>query len=215
MSVAAGQGVVYFCDAGDNPTAGGVEDRADFLAAALERRRTGLVFAPLVAPDAVAAARDRVGATAELTVGGQLGGGGPRLRVSASVEAWRYDMPWGETAIVRIGGNRVILTDRRVAMHGPEFFQALGLDPVQRGCQMVLKSGYLFPAYQDLLARHGGEAHLVATPGASSLDLATFHYERVPRPIFPLACGDAVPAPALRVYHRVRGETLVTRVVSG
>ncbi len=177
----------YLCDSGDNPTAGAVEDRVDLLQHVLVHRLSNFLFAPIVAPTAVDQCIRQVGRRISLTLGGQLVQAGPQVSASFHVLAAVKDSLAGDVAILAADGNRIVLTTRRVAMHDPAWLAGLGLDATDPGTVYVLKSGYLFPAYQDLLARvPGARAYLVATPGASSLDLATFPYRRLRRPIYPL-----------------------------
>ncbi len=182
------ENLLYLCDSGDNPTAGAVEDRVDLLQQILAHRRTNFLFAPIVAPSAVDHCIGHVGQRVSLTLGGQLVDSGPKISASGSVLAvYPNDALGGDVVIWAVGGNRIVLTRRRVAMHDPAWLTELGLNPADPGTVYVLKSGYLFPAYQDLLASiPRARAYLVATPGASSLDLMSFPYRRLPHPIYPL-----------------------------
>ncbi len=180
--------LLYLCDSGDNPTAGAVEDRVDFLTEAVREGTQGLVFCPIVAPLTVARSKAQVGSTITLNLGAQLADIGPQLSLDAKIVA-RFDDDdlGGDTIVLEFAGNRILVTSKRVAMHSPRWLSRFGIDPVDRSQVLVLKSGYLFPEYQDLLVAQGTEAPmLVATPGASSLDLTTFAYHQVPRPIYPL-----------------------------
>ncbi len=180
--------LLYLCDSGDNPTAGALEDRVDLLAAAIHGQIRGFVFAPIVAPLTVALAKSHLGSTLSVSLGGQLADVGPRVDVDATVIG-RFDNDelGGDTLILNIRGNLVVATTRRVPMHSPKWLADLGIDPKNPANVFVLKSGYLFPDYQDLLASvDPAISFLVATSGASSLDLNTFSYQRVPRPIYPL-----------------------------
>ena len=197
--------LLYLMDSGDNPTAGAVEDRADFLAAALEKEVTGLVFAPIVAPLTVAQVKNHVGSTLSITLGDQLVDAGTRANVEATVvKRFDDDDLGGDVVLLDVRGNLVIATTRRVPMHAPDWIERFGINPKDASKVFVIKSGYLFPAYQDMLAAipHARDV-LVATPGASSLAVATFSYRRVPRPVYPLEDLDE------------SGQWRMTRIITG
>ena len=144
--------LLYLCDSGDNPTAGALEDRVDLLEAAIHGQIRGFVFAPIVAPLTVALAKSHLGSTLSVSLGGQLADVGPRVDVDATVVG-RFDNDelGGDTLILNIRGNLVVATTRRVPMHSPKWLDDLGIDPKDPANVFVLKSGYLFPDYQDLL----------------------------------------------------------------
>lgn len=181
--------LLYLCDSGDNPTAGALEDRVDLLALALKEDVRGLLFAPLVAPVAVQACAGCEGSDIELMIGSQLAAGTSlELKTWTKVLSICEDAQAGTVAIVETGGNRIILTSRRISMTKPDWLEGLGLDPRSSDFVWVLKSGYLFPAFVDLVAHtFGAESWLVATPGASSLDLNTFDYQTLPHRPYPLS----------------------------
>lgn len=181
------ESLLYLCDSGDNPTAGAVEDRIDFLAEALKTGTTGLVFAPIVAPKTVAETMSQVGSEVMTGLGGQLVDQGLRVNVQAKVLHHFHDDLGGDVVLLDISGNLVIATTKRVPMHGPDWIRRFKIDPEDPSRVFVLKSGYLFPAFEDMLqAIPGAASYLVATKGASSLDLNTFTYHLLARPIYPL-----------------------------
>ena len=183
---------VVLSDTGDNPTAGAPQDRADMVAALRTAGLRPAVVALLADAPAVAAARAAgVGAEVDVVVGGTLApGASPRVPLRAMVRALVLGTAAGTVAVLEDGGVRVVVGERRLGMTDPDFLRPLGIDPLTPGQTLVLKIGYLFPRYVDLLhAAPQARSLLLLTPGATSLDPRTFVYRRVSRPIYPLDRG--------------------------
>ena len=83
--------------------------------------------------------------------------------------------------MVRVGGVRLILTERRKAFTELADFAAVGIDPRTHKI-VVVKLGYLFPELAPLAAL----ALLALSPGVSDLELTRLPYRHVRRPIYPL-----------------------------
>ena len=145
-ALAATTAPVVLAESGDNPTGGGVGDRAEVLAELMASDAQGVVFAGIAdkaATDAAYAAG--VGATVSLQIGGTLDPS------SVSVAAEAEVMLLVETtdahlreAVVRIGGIDLVVTARRRPFHNIADFTRLGLDP-RTARIVVVKSGYLSP----------------------------------------------------------------------
>ncbi|TYB82383.1 M81 family metallopeptidase [Maritimibacter fusiformis] len=157
LDALAGEAAAILADSGDNPTAGGVGDRADVLEALIARGTTGAVVAGIADPEAHAALAN---GAAEVTLGGSLGGGGPRLTLSAEAVDMR-----GECAVITSHGLRVVVTARRRPFHDLADFERLGIDlgdvPL-----LVVKSGYLSTDLRALPRRQV----MALTDGAVSQD---------------------------------------------
>ncbi len=143
---------VILADSGDNPTGGGVGDRADVLAALIARDWRGALLAGITDRPAVEACfAAGVGATLPLTIGASLDPAGVSLR--ARVRVLRLDDrgPAAERqAVVTIGdGITVVIAARRRPYHAITDFTRLGLDPAAVGL-LVVKSGYLSPELAPL-----------------------------------------------------------------
>lgn len=154
-------------DSGDNPTAGGVGDRADALAAVMGQNA---LVAGICAPDACAAlalGRRRIG------IGGALGGGGPK--VTLDIDSARAA---GDDWIINSGDTTVVITARRRPFHTPDQF--CGLDPTAAPL-LVVKSGYLSP----YLAGLDRTAIMALTDGAVTQDFAALPNLYRPRPTWP------------------------------
>jgi microcystin degradation protein MlrC len=173
---------VVLAESGDNPTGGGVGDRAEVLSALLAAGATGVVFAGICdkpATDAAYAAG--IGARLDLTIGGRLDPSSTPARVNAEV---RFLLDTGsETlreAVLRIGGIDLVVTARRRPFHDIADFTKLGLDPLTARI-VVVKSGYLSPE----LAPIANPSLMALTPG-----VVDQYVERLPRlrkqhPTFP------------------------------
>lgn len=137
---------VILADSGDNPTGGGVGDRADVLAALIARGWQDALVAGITDQPAVETCfKVGVGAQLGLKIGASLDPAG--ASVSAMAEVLRLDegdRPSDRQAVVRIGGITLVLAARRRPYHDIADFTRLGLDPRTVGL-LVVKSGYLSP----------------------------------------------------------------------
>ncbi|MBI1172308.1 microcystin degradation protein MlrC [bacterium] len=137
---------VILADSGDNPTGGGVGDRADVLAALMARDWQGALLAGITDRPAVEACfAAGAGARLRLRIGASLDPAG--ASVTAEAEVLRLDpgeTPAERQAVVQIGELTVVLAARRRPYHNLADFAALGLDPAKVRL-LVVKSGYLSP----------------------------------------------------------------------
>jgi microcystin degradation protein MlrC len=133
---------VILADSGDNPTGGGVGDRADVLAELIARDWQGAMVAGITDRPAVEACfAAGVGATLQLTIGASLDPAG--VQVTAKAKVLNLE-PSDPQAVVQINGITLVLAARRRPYHNIADFTALGLDP-QKARLLVVKSGYLSP----------------------------------------------------------------------
>ncbi|HTJ59048.1 MAG TPA: M81 family metallopeptidase, partial [Devosiaceae bacterium] len=137
---------VIFAESGDNPTGGGVGDRAEVLSAFLAKNATGVVFAGICdKPATEAAYAAGVGAKLELSIGATLDPASTPAKVLAAVKFLLPDVePNFREAVLTIGGIDVVVTARRRPFHNIADFTKLGLDP-RTAKIVVVKSGYLSP----------------------------------------------------------------------
>jgi len=181
---ASDRGPAIIADSGDNPTAGGVGDRADALTAALEARLEPSLFAGIADPEATSRCFDAgVGAELEVAVGAGLhAASGERVRVRATVERLSPGTGWRDRqAVVETGGMTVVLTQVRRPFHELSDFSSLGLD-IDRCKAVIVKSGYLSPP----LARKANPAFLALSPGAVDQHVEGLPVRRWHRPMFPV-----------------------------
>ncbi len=145
-AVTASTGPAVLAESGDNPTGGGVGDRAEVLAELLRRKAQGVVFAGI----ADKAATDRayeasVGARVHLSIGASLDTSSTPVEAEAEVVfLLEAAEPRLREAVVRIDGVELVLTARRRPFHAIADFTRLGLDP-RTARIVVVKSGYLSP----------------------------------------------------------------------
>ncbi|MGZ2382429.1 M81 family peptidase [Rhizobium leguminosarum] len=138
---------VVLAESGDNPTGGGVGDRADVLAELIARDATGVVFAGIAdkaATEACYAAG--IGAELELSVGASLDTNGSKPVIARFTVKFLHETsdPADRQAVVSVNGIDLVLSAKRRPYHNIVDFTRLGLDP-HRAKIIVVKSGYLSP----------------------------------------------------------------------
>ncbi|MBB5574381.1 M81 family metallopeptidase [Rhizobium paranaense] len=146
-AIASPTAPVVLAESGDNPTGGGVGDRADVLAELIARGATGVIFAGIAdkaATEACYAAG--VGARPDLNVGASLDAKGSKPVTAAFTVKFllQTDDVTDKQAVVSIGGIDLVLSAKRRPYHNIADFTRLGLDP-HRAKIIVVKSGYLSP----------------------------------------------------------------------
>jgi microcystin degradation protein MlrC len=152
QAVAATTHPVILADSGDNPTAGGVGDRADVLRLLMAENAADCIVAGIADAAAVQACFSAgKGAELPLSIGGSLHPAGSRpvqatARVDAVVDAYNA---WGRQALITIDGIQVVLSEKRRPYHDLADFARLGLDP-RNARVLVVKSGYLSPELAPL-----------------------------------------------------------------
>jgi microcystin degradation protein MlrC len=173
---------VILADSADNPTGGGVGDRADVLRALLDRRFDGALLAGITDRPAVEACfAAGVGARVLLSIGGSL----DPASVPATLEAevLTLDDPASQAerqAVVKAGGITIVFAARRRPYHNISDFTQLGLDPKSVRL-LVVKSGYLSPELGPI-----ANPNLMAlTDGVVNQDIAGLVSQRRMRPAFP------------------------------
>lgn len=189
---------LILADSADNPTGGGVGDRADVLAAVLSRKLDDVLFAGITDRPAVeacfAAGTD---ASLSLKIGGSLDPASTPVSVEAKI--LRLDDPGAAAerqAVVTIGGVTVVLAARRRPYHNIADFDRLGLDP-KAVRMLVVKSGYLSPD----LAPIANPNLMALTDGVVNQDIERLSSQRRIRPAFPFD-RDFVYRPQARLSRR-------------
>ncbi|WP_112310574.1 M81 family metallopeptidase [Pseudogemmobacter bohemicus] len=185
LAAAAGTQPVILADSGDNPTGGGVGDRADVLEALIARDWQGALVAGITDRPAVAACfAAGPGARLDLRIGASLDPAGVSVTALAEVVSLHPGAsPAEDQAVVRIGGITLVLAARRRPWHDLADFLRLGLDP-RAVALLVVKSGYLSPELAPL-----ARPNLMAlTAGVVSQDipaLANLHRQKGMLPFDP------------------------------
>tara|TARA_B100000427_G_scaffold117782_1_gene98035 strand:- start:1004 stop:2392 length:1389 start_codon:yes stop_codon:yes gene_type:complete len=132
-----------FCiisDSGDNPTAGGVGDRADILYFFLKNNYEKFLIAGIAAPKTY----KKLKQSKSFIIGNQLGGGGPQLNLIANKVRFSKNC-----AIVNINNNVIIITKNRQPFHYLNDFKNLNID-INNFNILVVKQGYLSPELYKL-----------------------------------------------------------------
>ncbi len=127
-------------DSGDNPTAGGVGDRADVLEAFLEHRIDHSLFAGIASKTAY----EELKKGDSFNLGGTYGGGGPELKLKADSVYFK-----NQCAIVKISKTTIIISKLRRPFHYLKDFHELDIN-LDDFKILVVKSGYLSPELQSL-----------------------------------------------------------------
>ncbi|HYM30568.1 MAG TPA: M81 family metallopeptidase [Candidatus Cybelea sp.] len=168
---------VVLADVQDNAGAGGTSDTTGLLRALCDAGARDAVLGVLTDPESAAAAH-RAGEGAEIAIalGGKLfTGGDPPFRGTFTVErlsngrflctgpfygGTRADL--GPTALLRLGGVRVIVATRRMQAADQEMFRHLGVEPIRQKI-LGLKSSVHFRGDFTPVAE---EIVVVEAPGA-------------------------------------------------
>jgi microcystin degradation protein MlrC len=187
---------VIFAESGDNPTGGGVGDRAEVLAELIRRgARDTLVAGIADRPATEACYAAGPGGRLTLNIGATLDPRGSqpvsaRVMVKYLAEAAE---PAERQAVVSIGGITVALTARRRPFHTFGDFFAVGLNP-RTVRLLVVKSGYLSPD----LAPIANPNLMALSPGVVDQHVERTPRQRIARPCYPFdADFDWTPQPRL------------------
>lgn len=172
---------VVIAETGDIPGAGGRENLTEFLETALGRDDLGSLVFAIIADEASyeVCAEAGEGAVVDLSLGRRRDEG--PLPVSGEVSRL-VERDGTHVARVDLDGATVLVSDERTNLHrDPAFFESLGIEPAD--CDVVvLKSGYLSPAWKEVASRR----LFALTDGDTNQLLEELPYEQVPRPIYPV-----------------------------
>jgi microcystin degradation protein MlrC len=186
LAIAATTQPAIIAESGDNPTGGGVGDRADVLAELLKQGSEGVIFAGIadrVATDAAYSAS--IGASISVDIGGSLDPASKPVHVDAEV-VFLLDTPEPRLreAVLRIGGIELVVTARRRPFHNIADLARLGLDP-KAAKIIVVKSGYLSPE----LAPIANPSLMALSPGVVDQFVERLPRLRKVRPTYPFDTG--------------------------
>jgi microcystin degradation protein MlrC len=194
---AAKEGPIVLADIGDNPGGGTPCDGTFVLKAVLDEGLAGGVFGVIWDPSAAAkAAKAGPGKDIEVSLGGHTDKlHGKPLKVKALVKRVS-DGKWivkglmgtgsetdmGLTAVLRVAGNDLIVTSKRLQPLDLELYRSQGIEPTDAKF-IVVKSSVHYRASHEPIAK---EVIELDTPGLTSPRLAGFKFRKIRRPIFPL-----------------------------
>jgi microcystin degradation protein MlrC len=200
IAASAGTFPVILADSADNPTGGGVGDRADVLRALIARNWQGALLAGITDRPAVEACfAAGQGSTLTLRIGGRLDPASIPVEVTATV--LRLDDSGAvadRQAVIGVEGIEIVLAARRRPYHNIQDFRRLELDPTAVRL-LVVKSGYLSPELSPI-----ANPNLMAlTDGVVNQDIVNLASHRRSRPVFPFDRDfDYAPAAAFSARWR-------------
>lgn len=173
---------VVVANTGDIPGTGASEDVTNSLRAVVARDDLGTPIVVVVADDAsLKRCLDApTGEPVSLSLGRRVPSGNP-LAVSGTVES-TWEDEGVRAALVALDGADVIVTDSCTNYHrDPDYLRQFGVDPTAREV-IVLKSGYLSPAWKAVAARR----LFALTPGDTNQLIQELPHESIPQPIYPI-----------------------------
>jgi microcystin degradation protein MlrC len=174
---------VILADSGDNPTGGGVGDRAEALEELLDRGFENALVAGIAdLPATELCYQQGAGSKLTLHIGATLDPKGSRpIEVEAEVLFLLPTTNLRERcAVVRVAGVTVVLTASRRPFHNIQDFVALGLHPANFKL-LAVKSGYLSPE----LAPIANPALMALSDGSILQDLEKLPPNQLRPPAFP------------------------------
>jgi len=193
----AKDGPIVLADIGDNPGGGAPEDGTVVLNAILNEGLTGGVFALIWDPESVVKAVEAgVGSEVSLSLGGKTDDmHGEPLKITGLVNnisngiftnlgpmGTGAESDMGQTVVLDINGNDVIVTSKRVQPLDLGLYESQGIE-VNDKRFIVVKSSVHYRAAHEPIA---SEIIELDTPGLTSPRLAGFRFKNIRHPIFPL-----------------------------
>lgn len=174
---------IFISDSGDNPTAGGVGDRADFLERLFTLKVEDAVLGGIAdAPATEVCYQAGVGSEVTIQLGGSLDGSSQALTVTGQV-LFLDDVSESREriAVVQSRGIKIVISHTRRPFHHEADFLRLGINP-RLHKMTVVKVGYLVPD----LKRIAGDIFLALSPGVVDQAIERLPFTRVKRPVYPL-----------------------------
>jgi microcystin degradation protein MlrC len=194
------RGLVALADVGDNIGGGSPGDGTVLVRALLEadaQDAAVIITDPQAVAQAIAAG---VGASVEMHVGGKVDTfHGDPVWMRATVERLTdghytiegrdhfaamsgQQVNMGRCAVIRSGGVRVVLNERKTPPGHLNQWRSQGIMPEQMRI-LVAKSAV---AFRGAYAPYAAEMIEVDTPGLCAADLTRFTHHKIPRPVYPL-----------------------------
>jgi microcystin degradation protein MlrC len=191
------RGPVILADGSDNPGGGGPCDGTVILRELIAAGARDAVVAVIADPEAVERAiAIGVGNDVTLDLGGKTDDRhGAPVRLTARVRllsdgVFSVTGPMGtgmtarmgRTAVLVAGGVEIVVTERRVQPYDVALLRSVGIEPERRRL-IALKSAVHFRStFEDI----AGRILTADTPGIHRPEFASFTYQRLRRPIYPL-----------------------------
>jgi len=191
---AEASGVVILSDTGDSVFGGAAGDSTVLIDSMLRVGVSGRALVPLVDAAAVATlAEAGQDATVTLTLGGGISGFYHPVEVTGVVRrigsghmivddlpGREFDM--GRTVAFEAGPITILVSEQAgIGGNHPQVWRAFGIEPADAK-MVVVKTASNFQYYASMTSR----VIRVDTTGPTQSDITTLHWERIPRPIYPL-----------------------------
>lgn len=175
---------VAIADGGDNMGAGTPGDGTALLVQILKQGVKNAFVQVWDPESAKKAAAAGVGATVTLDVGGKSDAlYGPSVQITGKVAAVSdFSGKDSPAAKIEANGITILVNTDQTGPNDQKNLKAVGIDP-SKYAMVVCKGGFAFrPQYPNTVY----EYIMSNTPGYSSVDLSTFKFTQIPRPIYPL-----------------------------
>ncbi len=196
QAIAYPEGPVVLVDVGDN-IGGGTPGDGTVLLAELLRQGAREATVVIADPEAVNAAfAAGIGGRVETSVGGKTDRlHGDPVPITGSVRLlsdgkWVHEGPenagvpvdMGPTAVVRVDGVNLVLTSKKTMPGDLQQLKSVGIDPARQKI-IVVKAAVRWRGGYAPITKHAID---VDTPGLGSVNLESFPFQHLRRPIFPL-----------------------------
>lgn len=192
------QGPIVISDSADSPGAGATGDSNYVLAELLKADAQKQLHCLLTVVDAPAVAKaieKGVGSTTQLSIGytvnteqGQpMKVEGIVTRISDGIFTFKGGFAantqgkMGRCVVLQIEKISLLITENPVFTGDPAMYRSLGLEPLEADLILV-KSANQFRAEYEKIAKR---IFIIDTPGVSSANLKTLHFQKVSRPFYP------------------------------
>jgi microcystin degradation protein MlrC len=190
-------GPLVLVDIGDNPWTGGPGDSVELLRFLLKQQVKSAAIALVSDPESVRVCQEAgTGATVDLVLGGKIDElhGNP-LEVSGYVQTLsdgKYvnqgpmhagvQVDLGDSAVVRIDGVQVLITERAETPIDLNIFRRHGIEPTALSIIGIKGKGHFRASFEPIAER----VMLVEGPGITGADLSRLTFSHVRRPMWPL-----------------------------
>ena len=190
---------LIFADSADNPGGGGRGNTTWILAALVESGASGVLFGNFI-DAALAETAHNAGEGADIDA--QFNSGGEtefskRFQAKARVVKlsdgkcvgrrgiWAgRSISLGSSALLDLGGVKVLVTSLRKQCADPIFFEMMGLDIAEARSVVVKSRGHFRAGFDEYFTPE--QVIEVNVPGLTSPILENFDFDGLPRPVFPL-----------------------------
>lgn len=195
QAIMANGQLAVISDSADSPSAGSPGDSTFVLQRLLDRGVDLEAYLTIMDPSVpYEAQKVGIGRKAVFTVGGKI----DRIRArpiefEATVKALsdgnyltgpgsqRKEVKMGMSALLVCQNIYLVVTEKSVSCFDSSAYLNFGLDP--RNARIVLAKSAI--EYRRTYGPLTDRLYIVNTPGASSADLFSFHYDKIPRPMYP------------------------------